>query len=53
MFFKTILFMLVCYRNPSKEPRPESIVNDTLLCKEHVGLLFEPPSNLYSTEQNP
>ncbi|VVC42411.1 Ubiquitin specific protease, conserved site,Ubiquitin specific protease domain,Ubiquitin-related [Cinara cedri] len=40
-------------RNPSKELRPHSIVNETLLCKEHVGLLFEPPSNLYSTEQNP
>lgn len=40
-------------RNSSKEPRPQSIVNEALLCKEHTGLLFEPPSNLYSTEQNP
>ncbi|XP_025414514.1 ubiquitin carboxyl-terminal hydrolase 48-like isoform X2 [Sipha flava] len=40
-------------RNPSKEPRPNAIVNEVILCKEHSGLLFEPPSLLYPTEQNP
>ncbi|XP_050532812.1 ubiquitin carboxyl-terminal hydrolase 48-like isoform X2 [Daktulosphaira vitifoliae] len=40
-------------RNPLKEPRPDAIVNETLLCKEHKGLLFEPTSSIFSSDQNP
>ncbi|XP_050442355.1 ubiquitin carboxyl-terminal hydrolase 48-like [Adelges cooleyi] len=40
-------------RNPSKEPRPDSIVNESLLCSEHNGLLFEPGSAVFPSDQNP